>query len=299
MGHHHHHHHHHHSQNDEQSVKRIKLAFILNLLFTIIELIGGILTQSMAIIADAVHDFGDSFSLGLALFLQKKSQLKANDFYTYGYQRLSVASALITGVVLLVGSSLVLWESVPRLFEPVKNTPNPIGMLLLATFGIIVNGFAAWKLSSGHSQNEKVLSLHLLEDLLGWIAVFIGAIIIHFYQWYWIDPLLAVLITSYILWNVIKSLVGTIKIFLQYIPEDVDLDETITEVKDIQGVESLVDFHAWSLDGSSHVFTCSITVTVSHESYNELKKSIKELLRNRGFTHVTVDIVESDTDGCH
>ncbi|SMF62022.1 cation diffusion facilitator family transporter [Pseudobacteriovorax antillogorgiicola] len=296
----HHHHHHHHHGTDGQSVKRIRLAFVLNLIFAIVELIGGMLTQSMAIVADAIHDFGDSLSLGLALILEKRADKKATQGVTYGYRRLSAVSAFIVGIVLLLGSIIILWESVPRILNNSNEIPDFKGMFALACFGIAVNGYTAWKLSKGSNQNERVLSLHLLEDLLGWVAVLIGSILIFFFKWPWLDPLLAACISAYIIWNVLRSLASTIKIFLQYVPESVDLKAIQDEVEALPEIRKLRDYHAWTLDGSTHVFSCTIElVSQENEDYWCVKTKIREILSPYGFRHITIEMAREDEQGCH
>lgn len=208
-----HHHHHHH----ESSSERIGWAFFLNLCFTVIEFIGGILTNSTAILADAVHDLGDSISIGMARLLDKFSRKDATQTFTYGYQRLSLVGAFINAVVLTAGSIWILFEAIPRLWNPVM--PMAEGMALLAVFGVIVNGYAAFKLSHGKSLNERVLNWHLLEDVLGWVAVLIVSIILIFVDWPILDPLLSIGFTLFILVNVLRHLGSTVKLFVQASPD--------------------------------------------------------------------------------
>ena len=254
----------------------------------------------MAIVADAVHDLGDSFSLGLALFLEKKAQKDANQTWTYGYKRLSVLSALICGLVLTTGSILVLYESVPRLLNP-GAAPHSVSMMALAALGIVVNGWAAFGLSKGASQHEKVLTLHLLEDLFGWVAVFVGAIVIHFTDWGFVDPLLAVLIACFILYNVFKSLSETLRIFLMSIPPGIDLGKLAGAISKLEGLKALRDYHAWSLDGEEHVFTCQIQLEEydNKEREVEVKESVRAFLRKEGFKHITIEILHQEDSGCH
>ena len=185
------HHHHNHSEGN------IKVAFLLNLSFAIIELIGGFWTNSVAILSDALHDFGDSLTLGLSWYFAKVARREKDETYTYGYKRFSILAAFINSIVLVTGSIFILFEAIPRLVHP--ETPNTSGMIILAIGGIIVNGAAAFRLSNGKNLNEKVVYTHLLEDILGWIAVLIGALVMHFFDSPIIDPLLSVLISVYIL----------------------------------------------------------------------------------------------------
>ena len=187
---------HDHSHSSEQSSQRIGWAFALNVGFTIIEFAGGMLTNSTAIMADAVHDLGDSLSIGSAWILNRLAHKEASASFTYGYKRLSLLGALINGVVLILGSFWVLLQAIPRLFDPVM--PAVEGMLGLAILGVAVNGFAAYKLSAGTTLNERVLNWHLLEDVLGWVAVLIVSIVLMFAEIPILDALLAVGFTLFI-----------------------------------------------------------------------------------------------------
>lgn len=284
--------------HDDEPIERIRIGFFLNLSFTVIELVGGYLTSSVAITADAIHDLGDSISLGLALILEKKSRGKPNSTWTYGYRRFSTLSAFICSLVLLVGSAIILYESIPRLWHP-TTPPHSEGMMGLAILGIVVNGFAVLRLSKGHSQNEKVLSLHLLEDVLGWVAVLLGSIVIFFTGWAIVDTLLAISISVFVLINVFKNLRSILSVFLQSIPEKINVEELIEEVRGFCGVKNVNSYHAWSLDGIEHVFTCQVLKKYGNSS-TLIKNSIRKLLEGKGFTHITIEIVEnSDNDICH
>ena len=193
MSHEHHHHHH-------ESGKNLKAAFFLNLAFTIIELIGGWYVNSVSIVSDAVHDLGDSLSLGTSWYLDSLSRKKATDSYSFGYRRFSLLGALINAIVLILGSVFVIREAILRLQTPEASDAK--GMLYFALLGVAVNGYAAWKLSGGKTLNERVISWHLIEDVLGWVAVLIVSVILMFYPSPYLDPALSLLISVYILWNV-------------------------------------------------------------------------------------------------
>ena len=212
-----------HDHSHSNSGKNLKLAFFLNLGFTILEFIGGIYVNSVAIVSDAIHDLGDSLSLGTSWYLDKKSKEKSNSTFSFGYRRFSLLGVLINSLVLIGGSIYVIYEAVGRLFKPEHSDAD--GMIIFAIIGVTVNGFAAYKLSSGKTMNEKVVSWHLLEDVLGWVAVLVVAIILKFEDIHYLDPALSLLITMYILWNVVKRLKETLFIFLQGDPKEIDLDE--------------------------------------------------------------------------
>ncbi|SHF94200.1 cobalt-zinc-cadmium efflux system protein [Salegentibacter echinorum] len=286
-------HHHDHSG----SGKNLKLAFFLNLAFTILEFIGGVYVNSIAIISDAVHDLGDSLSLGTSWYLDTKSKQESDDKFTFGYRRFSLLGALINSIVLIAGSIYVIYEAVGRLMEPQSSDAD--GMIVFAIFGVLVNGYAAWKLSGGKTLNEKVVSWHLMEDVLGWVAVLIVAIILQFKDIQYLDPALSLLITLYILYNVIKRLKDTLFIFLQGIPEDIDLKEIKSKLLNTKGVASLHHIHIWSQEGEHHVFTAHVKLNniESFDQYFKVKSNVLEKLETYKFEHFTVQF-ELDSETC-
>ena len=289
------HHSHHHSHVDSgMSSARIGWVFLLNFSFTIIEFIGGMLTNSTAIMADAVHDLGDSLSLGLAWLLSRLSGRQATDKFSYGYQRLSLFGALINGVVLVIGSAWILNESIPRLFEP--QMPDAAGMIGFAILGVVVNGYAAYKLSKGKSLNERVLNWHLMEDVLGWVAVLLIAIILHFVHWPVLDPLLSIVFTLFILFNVFRTLKETVNLFLQGVPDEALRIEIESQLLALEEVEELHHLHLWSLDGEKHVLTAHLVVTslLSLEQQQALKKQIAKCLARFSLEHTTIELEFAD-----
>lgn len=276
----------------------LKTAFFLNLVFTVIEVIGGIYTNSIAILSDALHDGGDCLSLGASWYFQRKSEKEANPRFTYGYERFSVLGALLTGTVLLVGMVVILFRAIPRLVnpEPVQAT----GMIALAILGIAVNGFAAWRASRGSSMNETVVSWHLLEDVLGWVAVLIGAITMKIWEVPIVDPILSIGISIFILINVGRNLWKVAKVFLQRAPEDFDVEEFQVEVEKLENVTGLHHLHCWSLDGESHVVTLHLILDsrVSRERILEVKLRVQELLSEYPFKHITIEIELEGEECC-
>ncbi|WP_026896148.1 cation diffusion facilitator family transporter [Clostridiisalibacter paucivorans] len=290
--------HKHHSHNHNHSTtSNIKIAFLLNFSFAIIEIIGGLFINSIAIISDALHDLGDSFSLGLSWFLDKYSKKDANLKYSYGYKRYSLLAALINSIILIVGSIFILSEAIPRLLNP--EPTNPKGMIAFAILGIIINGLAVLRLKKGSSLNEKVVSWHLMEDLLGWIAVLIAGIVMSFTNIYILDPILSTIITLYILFNVIKNLNKTFSLFLQAVPEGYDLREIEKNILSIRNVLNTHHIHIWSLDSEKHVFTAHLVVndSTSLEDIKKIKKKVKVYLQSlENIEHVTLEIEQENED---
>lgn len=289
------HNHHHHTH--ESGSRNITYAFFLNLGFTIIEIIGGFLTNSVAILSDAVHDFGDSISLGLAWYFEKISKKSSDKKFTYGYKRFSLLGAIINSVILTVGSVLILIETVPRVFHPAE--PDAKGMFLLAILGIIVNGAAVFKLKKGKSINEKVVTLHMMEDVLGWAAILIGSTLMYFFNWPIIDPILSIGISIYILVNVIKNLGITFRIILQGTPQQIDNEEISNVLKTIPDINSIHDLHVWSIDGNYNIATMHVVIKQEKEvnSLAELKNRIREKLELLEIHHATIEF-ETEEESC-
>lgn len=272
--------------------KNIFVAFILNLLFSVIELIGGIFTGSIAIISDAVHDFGDAVSIGTSFFFEKKSKRQPNERYNYGYARFSVLGGVITTVILLVGSALVIYNAIGRFLNPVPIQYD--GMLVLAVVGLVVNLIATHFTHGGGSINQKAVNLHMLEDALGWVVILIGAIVIRFTEFYLLDPMLSILVAVFVLVGALKNLKEILDIFLVKTPKGVDVNELKEHILGIEGVEDVHHIHVWTLDGES-VYA---TLHVESRAYDPtIKTAVKEELKEHGVSHVTVEM-ELSGEGC-
>ena len=279
-----------HSHSHNISQKNIKVAFFLNIGFTIAEIIGGLLTNSMAILADALHDLGDSLSLGLSWYFAKISDKQPSETFSYGYKRFSLLAALINGIVLLVGSFIILSEAVPRIIHPEHS--NAKGMFIFAVFGILVNGLAVWRLKSGKTMNERVVTWHLLEDVLGWVAVLIVSIVMIFKDIHILDPILSVLITLYILWNVVKNLKKTVLLFLQGVPEEVSILSIEEELQKLDNVSKVHHTHIWSQDGEHNILTTHLILgqDLDWPEINRLKTRVRQRLKDLGIDHATIEI---------
>jgi cobalt-zinc-cadmium efflux system protein len=288
------HNHHHGHQHDTEN---ISTAFFLNLTFTIIEIIGGLLTNSVAIMSDALHDLGDSLSLGLAWYFQKVAKKGRDETFSYGYKRFSVLGAMINALVLIIGSVFILQETIPRLLQP--QTPNVQGMFWLAILGIVVNGAAVFKLKKGTSLNEKVISLHLLEDVLGWAAVLVGSILMYFFDLPIIDPLLSIGIAIFILINVYQSLKTALNIVLQAVPTDFNIKKMKTDfIHKYPKIQSIHDVHTWTMDGEYNILTMHIVLNDNHmtSELQQLKKDLRHDLEACDIQHATIEFEMIDED---
>ncbi len=296
------HHHHHHKDKAEEAGKvrvRLQVAFALNFFFTIIEFIGGAITNSMAILSDAVHDLGDTVAIGSALWLEKVAEKGSDDRYTYGYRRFSTLGALLTSLILFAGSIIILSEAIPRLFQPQEVMAK--GMMWMALLGILFNGLAVLRLKGGSAfLNNRAVMLHLMEDVLGWVAVLVGSIVIHYTGWFWIDPLLSMGVAIYILFHVVGNVRKILDVFLQTTPSDVDLAGMEAELVALDGVHEVHDTHSWSLDGNYNIL--SIHIVVDDDATVPAQQSIRgkadEIIRTYCIDHPTIDI-EFEGEDCH
>jgi cobalt-zinc-cadmium efflux system protein len=286
-----------HGAHGHGSSGNLKTAFFLNLGFTILEIIGGLWTNSVAILSDAVHDLGDSLSLGLAWYFDRLSKQGRTPQNTYGFRRYSLLGGLITAVVLLAGLAFILWHAVNRLFAP--EPVNAPGMMLLAVVGIIFNGAAVLRVRKGSSLTEHVVSWHLLEDTLGWVAVLIGAGIMSLWNIPIIDPILSIGISLFVLWNVIRNLRKFFDVFLQMAPQAFDVEKFEAAILTIPSVVTVHHTHSWSIDGESHVLTTHLVMKgdARREDVINAKSQVRRMLDQKIFEHVTVD-VELEGEEC-
>ncbi len=269
--------------------QNIKVAVGLNVAFTILEVIGGLLTNSLAILADALHDFGDSIVLSLSLLAEKRAQRPPDKKRTFGYARLSLLAAIFSAIVLLSGSVLIISKAIPRLFAPEHVEAG--GMILLAIVGIVFNSLGFWRLKRGESMNEKVLSWHLLEDVFGWVVILLGAIIIKIWDLHFIDPALTLIFTAIIVVGVIKNLRRTYNIFMQGVPEHIDQDEVVNDILSLPEIKEVHDVHIWSLEGESDIFTAHLVVDdLPSQKINRLRRQVKDILARHHIEHSTLEI---------
>ena len=265
----------------------ILVAFILNLFFSIIELIGGFITNSVSIISDALHDFGDSLSIGISYFLEKKSKKKPDEVYTYGYVKYSVMGSIITTVILLVSSIFVIYNAIGRLFNPEPINYN--GMIAFACVGIVVNFLAAYFTKHGDSLNQKSVNLHMLEDVFGWIIVLIGSIIIRFTDFVIIDSILSIFLAVYIFVNALKNMKEVLDIFLEKVPNGISIEEIKKHILEIDDIIDVHHIHIRSIDGYNNYATLHVVV----KKYDKkIKEKVKDMMKELNINHTTVEIEE-------
>ena len=272
------------------------VAFFLNLSFSVLEFIFGSIFNSSAVLADAVHDLGDALAIGLSACLETVSNRQEDKRYTLGYKRFSLLGAILTSVILLTGSFMMIIENIPRLIKP--EVVDYQGMLVLGIIAIIINLLASLIVRKGKTKNESILSLHFLEDILGWLAVIVVSGVLYLTDWYILDPLLSLLISSFILWKAIPRFWSTLKIFLDAVPEGVDIKQVKSDLEQLDHVASVNQLNLWTMDGLEK--NAIVHVCLEHVKHMDIcKESIRNLLKERGFQNVTIEVDSSLMNHAH
>jgi cobalt-zinc-cadmium efflux system protein len=270
----------------------LNLAFWLNAIFSVIEIAGSIYTNSTAILTDAIHDLGDSLAIGLGIFFEKIAKRKPDAKYTFGYQRFSLLSALILSVILIISAVFMISKSVETFMQP--HEVNSGGMFGLAVLGIVVNGFAFLRIRSveRHNQNSKAIMLHFLEDVLGWVAVFIGSIIMYYTHWYWIDGVLSICIALFIGYNAVGNIMETMMVLLQAAPVGINMVQLKGELSELEGVNNISHLHVWSLDEDNIVGTAHVLIEDQYESRSrEVLHRFTQIMKAHGVQYPTIQIM--------
>ena len=273
--------------------KRILTAFILNLAFSVFEFFGGIFTGSVAIVSDALHDIGDAAGIGISYFLEKKSKKEPDEKYTYGYVRYSAIGSVITTSILLFGSVMVIFNAVSRMIEPTEI--NYQGMIVFAVIGVAVNFGAAFLTRNGESLNQKAVNLHMIEDVLGWGVVLVGAIVMRFTDFALIDPIMSIGVAGFIFVSAVKNLKEVTDLFLEKTPNGIDIKEIKDHIVTIDGVIDVHHIHIWSMDGQHNCATMHI---VTNSASYRVKENIRKELKEHGISHVTLELEEEGEPCC-
>ena len=271
--------------------RNILIAFLLNITFSIVELLGGILTNSVAILSDSIHDFGDAISIGISYYMERKSKKKADNQYTYGYIRYSVLGGVITTTILLVGSILVIIGAINRLKNPIEIDYR--GMILFAVLGILLNSLAAYVTSEGNSINQKSVNLHMVEDVLGWVVVLVGAIIMNFTDIKILDSIMSIGVAIFVLVHAVKNLKEVLDIFLEKTPNNIDIEVLKKKLLEIHGVDDIHHIHVWSMDGYNNYATMHIVA--KNKEIVDIKKEVRKELKKQKICHA---ILETEEEAC-
>ena len=269
------------------------LAFFLNLTYAIVEFIAGGVFGSSAVLADSVHDLGDAIAIGISAFLETISNREEDNQYTLGYKRFSLLGALVTAIILMTGSVLVVLENVTKILNP--QPVNDEGILWLGMIAITINVLASLVVSKGKTKNESILSLHFLEDTLGWLAVILMAIVLRFTDWYILDPLLSLVISFFILSKALPRFWSTLKIFLDAVPEGLETGDLEKDLESLTNVKSVNQLSIWSMDGLENNAIIHLCLE-DWEQMTETKNQVRQLLEERGVQNITIEVDTSQSN---
>ena len=275
-----HNHSHVHIHKHEVRGKNLVYSILLNLLITIAQIVGGIISGSLALISDALHNFSDVLSLVFSLLAHKLSRRKASVDHTFGYKRAELIAAFINAITLVVVALFLVYEAASRLFHP-----QPIQSTLviwLALLGIAVNGGSVLllKKDSEHNLNMKSAYLHLLTDMMASVAVLVGGLLMKFYGWFWVDSVMTLLIAFYLIYVSYDLIKSATKMLMLFTPDYIDIKELVREVHKINGVNKLHHIHVWHLnDEELHLeahLDCSDDIKMSE--FNVLLDEVEQVL---------------------
>ena len=269
------------------------IAFFLNLSYAIVEFIAGGIFGSSAVLADSVHDLGDAIAIGISALLETISNREEDRHYTLGYKRFSLLGALVTAVILITGSILVILENIAKIFHP--QSVNDEGIFWLGIIAITINVLASLVIRKGQTKNESILSLHFLEDTLGWVAVILMAIVLRFTDWYILDPLLSIAISFFILSKALPRFWSALKIFLDAVPEGVETSDLEKDLEALPNVNSVNQLSIWSMDGLENNAIVHICIK-DWEQMMETKEVVRQCLEERGVQNITIEVDSSQSN---
>ena len=278
-------------EHKDYSVQNIRFSFFVNLIFAVIEIVGGFLTNSLLIISNGIHDVGDTISLGISWYLEKISKKPSNKEYTYGYRRYSLLASLINASFIMATSFVIIFEAITRLINP--EIINIKGLFIFGCLGVLFNGSAIIKLLKGKTYNEKFAMLHLLDDILGWIVVIIVSFIMLISNKFsYLDPLFSILISIFMIFIVIKNTKDVLSIFLQSVPKNIDIARIRKLLLSIKPIKEIHDVHIWTVDGDYNVLSVHITIdeNISTNDYNKIKQYVRNVLTSENIHHATIEI---------
>lgn len=275
--------HHHH----KKAGQNLAFVFFMNLTFNIIVIVGGLATNSMAILADCIHDLADTISIALAWTLEKVSQKDSNEKYSYGYQRFSILGAVIISVFVIVMAFVILSEAIPLLFSP--EDVDAEGMMLVAIVGIIFKSVSVYRLHGGETFNEKAILFHQLGDVFEWVAILVLSIVLMFWKGApYLDPFVSIGIALWLIFNLGRNLYKSLEVLLQKTPDNFDIEEFKSQIMAIDGIMAIENFHIWFLDGIDSVMTLKVKADFG-KNVEEIKEEIHDISKEYHIVDITIE----------
>jgi len=290
-------HDHGHDHTHGANKKVLLISFLIITLYMIVEAIGGFLTNSLALLADAGHMLSDSISLAIALIAFKLGEKVASKSKTFGYRRFEILAAVLNGVTLIVIALFIFWEAVKRFTNPPEVATT--GMLIVSSIGLIVNIFVAWFMMRGgdveENLNMKGAYLHVISDMLGSIGAIAAALLMMFFGWGWADPLASVIVAVLVLRSGYFVSKAGLHVLMEGVPQNVDLNNIINTVRNTEGILSVHDLHVWSITSGLNALSChavvddKMTITESEQ----LLRKIEHDLLHQTIHHITIQLETS------
>jgi cobalt-zinc-cadmium efflux system protein len=273
----------------------IFIAIILNIIISVFEVIIGIIIGSLALISDAMHNFSDVGALGLSWWGEKAKEKEATKYKTYGYKRAEILIAFFNSLVLLAVVGFILFEAVQRIFNPVEIVSS--AMIITALIALVGNGIATHLLEKDAHKNLNLKSiwLHSLQDALFSLGVVVGAVLIYYFHWYIIDPIISIVLSIYIIKEVYELLKQTLGILMESVPEDIDFEEVKKALMELSNVKQANDIHIWQTDSNSRFLSAHLEIEdVENVQRNDLLYQIQsKLLKNFNINHTTIQMVSA------
>lgn len=283
---------HSHSYNENTGDQRLTAAVVVNVVLTLAQVVGGILANSLSLIADALHNFSDAAALGIALFARKISRKPADHLKTFGYKRAELIAALINLTTLIIIGLYLIYEAIFRFIQP-----EPVAgwtVIIVAGIALLVDVVTAILTfsQSKHSLNIKAAFLHNVSDALSSVGVMIAGVLIIYYDWYWVDPLLTLLIAGYVLYQGFSLMPKTIHILMEGAPARINLDDLVTMMESLDQVESVHHVHVWQLDEHRNALEAHVVVSKQNlRDIESIKQKIKSVLSDHyGISHSTIEM---------
>ena len=285
-------HEHEHSHSHSGNKKVLRVSFIVIAVFMVVEIVGGLLTNSLALLSDAGHMFSDAAALGLSLLAFHFGERPGSRSNTFGYKRFEILAALLNGLTLMLIAVWIVYEAVGRFANPPEIATT--GMLVVSVIGLLVNIFVAWYMHRGGDTEENInmrgAYLHVLGDLLGSVGAIAAAVLMMAFGWRWADPLASVIVALLIAksgWGVLKS---SSHILMEGAPANLHCDDIVAEIKKVNGVESVHDLHIWTITSGLHALSCHIVVdgSLSVAEAEQIVYEVEHQLQHQNISHVTV-----------
>ncbi len=290
-------HHHHHVQPGDVANKAFIFGIVLNSAYVVVQAIAGFMTHSMALLSDAGHNLSDVAALALSLIAFKLAKVKPTETFTYGYKKTTILAALTNAVVLCVAIGMLGYESVNRLLHPRHDIDGGI-VAIVAGIGIVINLTSALLFfrNKDHDLNTRGAYLHLMTDALVSLGVVVSGLLIKFTNWYWLDGAVSIAVLAIILVGTWSLLMGSLRMTLDAVPDDIDFDKIEGVIKEVKGVESIHHMHIWAMSTTENALTTHVVLNeaLTFPEKMDVVHKIKHELQHNSIHHATIELESAE-----